>query len=295
MGLKTIFEALRYGKELIRQASETPGLDAALLLMNATGFSRTELTTRHGELLSDNQTEIYVAALNNRAAGMPVQYILKNAEFMGLNFYVDERVLIPRPDTEILAEAAIAYIKSLASTQTLDYWHTANNLRPCRVLDIGTGSGILAASIAMFTNNVQIIAADVCPSALEVAEINLNHHNIRNRVRLILSDLFKQLSGEQFDLIVSNPPYIRNNEDLPMSVIGFEPHKALFAGVDGLDIYRRILADAKNFLHSNGKIMMEIGYDQYEPVKYLMEIFGYKDIECLKDLAGKDRVITGGL
>ena len=223
--------------------------------------------------------------INERAAHKPVQYILNTCEFMGLEFYVDERVLIPRPDTEILAEAVIS--------------HTRHSAGLVNRLDIGTGSGALAVSAAVYSPESVVTAVDICPDALEVAVVNAEKHGVTDRVKFLCGDLFEPLktgqeAGQKFDIIMSNPPYIRENELLPPSVARYEPRKALFGGKDGLDFYRRIIRDAKKYMNPGAMIFLEIGYDQRELVCQMLEDCGFTYINTLRDLSGKDRVIQGG-
>jgi release factor glutamine methyltransferase len=194
----------------------------------------------------------------------------------------DERVLIPRPDTEILIEL-IAQPRTGRRPRRPDH---------LSILDIGTGSGVIAISLAIAIPNSKITATDINPNALEVAKLNAASHNAENRVTFIQSDLFNNLTNKKYDIIVSNPPYIRDNEPLPDSVIKYEPHSALFGGTDGLDFYRRIIKDIHKHLNENGEVYFEIGQDQGAAVSRLLREAGFTDIKITKDLANRDRVVS---
>ena len=221
--------------------------------------------------------------------GKPLQYITSVAEFMGLNFYVNENVLIPQPDTEILVEETIMEIEQLRKEDPS---------KVVRILDLCTGSGAIAISLAKYMQKenkekriVEIYAGDISQKALEVAKRNAKQHEVK--VNWILSNMFENIT-EQFDIIVSNPPYIEQSiiQTLPKEVQN-EPYIALNGGKDGLDFYRIIANTGTRYLrNSNGSILVEIGYNQKESV---MELFRkanlYDDISCMKDLAGNDRVV----
>ena len=280
----TVEEALNKGRKVLAEAGiETAGLDAALILMKAAGLGRTELATRRDMELAAPAVKAYMEMVAERAAFKPVQYILNNCEFMGLDFYVDERVLIPRPDTEILAGKVIARAKS---------YNRFN--QPVHILDIGTGSGALAVAVAYYAKNAKITATDISEEALEISIANAKANLSPGRVRFLAGDLYEALHAEEkYDIIMSNPPYIKETEELPNSVKLYEPHGALFGGADGLDFYRKIIGGAKDFLNpDNGEIFLEIGHDQKEAVRRILLNGGFKDVELFKDLAGIDRVLA---
>ena len=216
----------------------------------------------------------YIEKIKN---GYPLQYITNMQEFMGLKFYVNEDVLIPQPDTEVLVLNAIKYIKK----QVIN----SKNKEIIKILDLCTGSGAIAISLKKYLNEkVEIVASDISKKALEIASKNANYHNVA--INFICSNMFEQI-GEHFDLIISNPPYVKRKdiETLPKEVQK-EPHIALDGGIDGLDYYRIIKRDAKRHLNNNGIVMMEIGYDQKLDAQKI-----FSNSTCIKDIENRDRVI----
>ncbi len=271
--MKTVKEILFDTKKRLRESGdETWGIDADLLVMRALGLTRMQLVTRDTDEVSSENTAALEKLLQKRLSNMPMQYILGSCEFMGLEFKVNENVLIPRPDTEILVEEVLKH-------------------RPASALDIGTGSGAIAVSLAKYGVK-SVVACDISQKALETAEQNAKNNNVD--IKFIKSDLFLNISGK-FDAVVSNPPYIVKSviPTLMPQVKDYEPLTALDGGIDGLDFYRRITADAQNYLNNGGLLAFEIGYDQGESVSALMRENGFTNIGVIKDLAGLDRVVTG--
>ena len=224
--------------------------------------------------LSQEEEEKVNKILEQRKNTIPLQYILGKAYFMGLEFHVNENVLIPQPDTEILVEQALNSVKGQA-----------------KILDLCTGSGCIAISLKKQLPNCQITASDISEKALEVAKNNAE----LNDVKIIFkkSNLFENFV-EKFDIIVSNPPYIATEVIPTLSKeVQNEPVLALDGGVDGLDFYRKIIELSRDYLNDNGKVFLEIGYDQAEYVKRLFEENKYKNIEVIKDYGGNDRVVKG--
>ena len=214
---------------------------------------------------------------NRRISGEPLQYILGEWEFYGLPFYVGEGVLIPRADTETLVDAALEIIGD----------------KPLRVADLCSGSGAIAISLAKYTENNKIYAADISSKALEVAKKNAIKNGVDEKIEFINSNMFENVNdNEKFDVIVSNPPYIESEVVLTLDKqVQHEPKIALDGGADGLDFYRELLESSKKYLKENGIIAMEIGYNQKEAVTNLFKT-EYKNVYCKKDLAGNDRVIV---
>lgn len=257
---------------------ESSRLDSELIAMRAVGCSRLHLITRDNEPLTEKQLELARDMLQRRLANEPMQYILGHCEFMGLDFELNRDTLIPRGDTECLVELALEYIKKTGAKT---------------VLDIGTGSGAIAISLAKYAA-VNCVAVDICKNALDMAAHNAEKNGVSDRVSFIESDVFKNVEG-RFDVIVSNPPYIVSTviPTLAAQVKDYEPMRALDGGSDGLDFYRTITAQAHKYLNNGGYLAFEIGYDQGEAVSRLLTDNGYADVKTGKDLAGLDRTVSG--
>ena len=224
--------------------------------------------------ISDNQKEEILEGIKKLNDNIPIQYIVNEQEFMGLNFFVDENVLIPQPDTEILVEQII------------------NNHRDSKIkiLDLCTGSGCIAISLKHYMPKAEVWALDISEKALNIAKNNAKQNN--TEINFINSDLFQNIQ-DKFDIIVSNPPYIKTDIIKTLDdEVQNEPIIALDGGNDGLDFYKKILKKAYNYLKDEGKLYLEIGYDQKEDLINLYKNDKrYKNIECIKDLANNDRVI----
>ncbi len=256
--------------------SATARIEVQMLLQQALGVSRAYLMAHPEQVLDEAQQANYRALLQRRLAGEPLAYILGEREFFGLNFRVTPATLIPRPDTELLVELALQRL-----------------LQNARVLDLGTGSGAIALSIAHSRPDAEVTAVDASPEALEVARDNARRLKLTN-VRLLHSDWFSALGDERFDLVVSNPPYIADADaHLARGDLRFEPRSALASGCDGLDDIRRIMADAKSHLNAGGWLLFEHGYDQAARVRELLAASGYTEVFSARDLAGIERVSGG--
>lgn len=218
--------------------------------------------------------------INKLINGKPLQYITNNQEFMGLNFFVNENVLIPQPDTEIIVEETLKKCKELLLKNG-----------EIRILDLCTGSGAIAVSLSNFLRDeAEVFASDISTKALEVAKNNNEKNN--TNVRFIESNLFENIQEQKFNIIVSNPPYIRSNviNNLPKQVQN-EPHLALDGGEDGLKFYKKIIEQACNYIE-NGYLILEIGYDQKEDVENLLkENKNYSEIKTIQDFSGNDRCV----
>ncbi len=251
--------------------------EAELLLSHRFATDRAGLCRKRNDLLSQEDRLFISSVLKRRMRGEPVQYILGKADFFGLEFHVSPSVLIPRPETELLVEEAIALSACCGKAP--------------RILEIGTGSGCIAASLGRAIPGARITAVDVSGQALQVAAGNLRLHAVQ--ARLIQSDCTSALGrDEQFDIIISNPPYIKRGQIQSLQPeIQYEPVGALDGGPDGLDFYRRIADECKNFISGAGAIVLEIGHDQRAGIE---EIFrddaGYEVIRFVKDYNGKDRI-----
>ena len=256
----------------------TARIEVQCLLQEVLSVNRAYLLTHPERVLSDDEYARYNALLERRMQGEPIAYLLGEREFFGLNFKVTPATLIPRPDTELLVELALQRIP-----QRGQFF----------VLDMGTGSGAVALSIAHARPDVEVVAVDASEAALSVARENAQRLNISN-VRLLHSDWFAALATERFDLIVSNPPYIEANDaHLSLGDVRFEPLSALVSGADGLDDIRRISAAAGSHLHSGGWLMFEHGYDQSARVRQLMQQAGFTGVASARDLSGIERVTAG--
>ena len=255
--------------------TEAAAFEAQLLLQYVLGVNRAWLIAHEHDVLQPNIQVVFEALLNRRLAGEPMAYIMGDREFYGLDLLVTPDTLIPRPDTETLVEAALAKIPDSAN-QT--------------ILDLGTGTGAIALAVAKHRPKVNVVAVDASAAALEVAKKNAASLAITN-VRLMLSDWFDALVGERFDLIVSNPPYIEQNDvHLTQGDVRFEPISALISGADGLDDIRHIVANCLIYLKPQGWLMIEHGYNQADLVADLMAEAGLVSIQTIKDFGGNNRV-----
>ena len=269
--MTTIAETLEYAAALLAP-SPTAHRDAELLLLHTTRLTKADLLTHPERELTERQVNHYQAAIARRALHEPVQYITGTQEFYGRLFIVNPLVLIPRPETEHLVETA------LALTQ-----------QPSHVLDVGTGSGILAITLALELPNATVTAADISAPALAVAQQNARSMGA-DRVRFLASDLFAKLDGARFDCIVSNPPYVATSEVLEAQVRDYEPASALYAGQDGLAIYRRLIPEALGHLEPAGYLLLEIGHGQRDAIATLLRTSAFSDIRFVDDLQGIPRV-----
>ena len=278
--------ALLWGAQVLRQAGiENNRLDAEVLLRHVLDMEKEQLYMNGDAPISAGQEGKFRELLLRRSRREPVAYITGHKEFWSLDFFVSPAVLIPRPETELLVEVALQYVRRLASGS------------PVKVLDIGTGSGAISVCLAKEHAAAQIVAVDISPVALDVARLNAGRHGVADRIRFLPGDLFAPIKSllETFDLIVSNPPYIRSGE-LPWlapEIREWEPTVALDGGPDGLDTYRRIIAEGHKYLATGGSIVLEIGADMAPDVADLFSRSGcYGPASVYQDYAGKDRVIA---
>ncbi|MDZ4201182.1 MAG: peptide chain release factor N(5)-glutamine methyltransferase [Gallionella sp.] len=270
--------------------SSTARIEVQMLLQQVLGVNRAYLLAHPEQHLDEAQAAAYREFLKHRLSGEPLAYILGEREFFGLSFRVTPATLIPRPDTELLVELALGHIHSPLPLSRLRKRDEHSGGRGFRVLDLGTGSGAIALSIAHSRPEAQVTAVDASPDALEVAQDNAKRLKLNN-VRLLRSDWFSALAGERFDLILSNPPYIENADaHLQQGDLRFEPRTALASGADGLDDIRRIVAGAKDHLNDGGWLLLEHGHDQAERVRDLLAESGYVGVFSIRDLAGIERV-----
>jgi release factor glutamine methyltransferase len=277
----TIKALLNWTSEfLAKKGIENPRADAQILLSHVLNCKKVDLIVRYNEVPQEAERSRYRELIQRRVAGWPVAYLVGSRDFYLLSFEVSPDVLIPRPDTETLVLEALSFLKTLKSPA---------------VLDIGTGSGCIAVSIAHQKKDAWVTAADISPDALEVAKRNAAKNGVGDRIAFLHGDLFAPLDeGIAFDLIVSNPPYIAHNEfpSLAPDVRDHEPRVALDGGPDGLAFYRRIALGVGRYLKPGGQLLMEIGYTQESAVR---EILGFQAelevVTTFKDAAGHPRVI----
>lgn len=274
-----IEELLRKGKKVLEKNNiEEASIISRILLEYVLKIDRNKLVINKDEEVENNKENEYMGYIKEVVAGKPVQYITNKQEFMGLSFFVDENVLIPQPDTEILVEEAIKY---------------ANQIKEdVEILDMCTGSGCIGVALAKHVKNAKVTLVDISTKTLEVAKKNAKENEVKEKVNFIQSDMFENIKGK-FDVIVSNPPYIKTKviNELDLQVQN-EPHLALDGGENGLKFYEILINEAPKYLKENGKIFLEIGYDQKKEVEELARNSKlYKEIETVKDLANNDRVI----
>ena len=282
---KKIGELLIDGNKILKEANiDTYILDTQLLLGKVLGKDKLHLITNKEEEVSKFKEREFYSLIEKRKNKMPISYILKTTEFMGLDLHVEEGVLIPRGDTEILVE------------ETLKFMDEDKEYEVC---DLCCGSGAIGISIAHFRENTKVDLIDYYDVPEKVTKRNIVKQKLSNRAKFIKSDLLNEVINQQkkYDILVSNPPYIKEEviDTLMEDVKDYEPHTALSGGNDGLDFYRRIVDDSDKILKENGILAFEIGHDQGEDVSNLMIEKGYKNVRVVKDLAGLDRVVIGNI
>ena len=271
-------EAFLMGMQKLKEAQIGEAqLDARFLLEEVCGTDHNTLLCHGDREVSEEEEEKYRRALEQRAVHVPLQHLLGYQDFMGLRFQVNEYVLIPRQDTEILVEEAMRYLHD-----------------GMRILDLCTGSGCILLSLLHYSNDCEGVGVDISQEALQVAAQNAELLGIR--ADFLKSDLYEKVTGK-FDLLVSNPPYIERAviPTLMEEVREYDPYIALDGGEDGLDFYRRIIGGAQDYLKRGGQILMEIGSGQAKAVSELLREAGFKEIDVCRDFAGLDRVVSGRL
>lgn len=271
-------EAFLLGMQKLKEAEIGEAqLDARLLLEEVCGTDHNTLLCHGDREVSEAEEEQYRKALEQRAVHVPLQHLLGYQDFMGLRFQVNEHVLIPRQDTEILVEEAMRYLHD-----------------GMRILDLCTGSGCILLSLLRYSNDCEGTGVDISKEALQVAALNAELLGIK--ADFLKSDLYEKVTGK-FDLLVSNPPYIERKviPTLMEEVREYDPYIALDGGEDGLDFYRRIIGGAQDYLKRGGQILMEIGSGQAQAVSELLREAGFKEIDVCRDFAGLDRVVSGRL
>ena len=273
--------ALKEAIEILKKNSVASAiLDARILIQFVTRLSREDVIFNAPQInLSDNQIKKYFDLIHKRARKIPLTHLTNNREFFANNFYVDENVLDPRPDSEALIEMVINEFEKISFLN---------------ICEMGCGSGCLIISLLKHFKNWHGLAIDISNKALIVAQDNAISNQVSTRINFLESNLFKNFRDDQiFDIIISNPPYIPTNdiENLQDEVRLYEPRIALDGGLDGLDFYRKIAEQSQKFLKNNGNIFLEIGYNQYQDVKNIFENNNFKFINFKKDLSGIIRVL----
>ena len=275
----TIQEAIEEATTKLNRAGiQSPKLKARLIMQFILDKTRQYIIVNDLLKLEEKQEEQYFNEIDKIEKGYPIEHITHQKEFMKLNFFVDENVLIPRQDTEILVEEVIEISKKINSK---------------KILDLCTGSGAIGVSLAKYLPNCEITAVDISKKALQIAKKNAIINEVEKQITFISSDLFSNLESQKFDIIVSNPPYIKRNdiENLEEQVKK-EPLIALDGGEDGLDFYKKIIKEAHKYLVSEGYLCLEIGYNQKdEVIKLIEKEETFKNIYSKKDLYGIDRII----
>lgn len=282
----SIGEALRRASQELDQAGVAEARrEAGSLLSHVIGKDRTFLIAHAEDLLSESEWETFDSVVARRAAGEPAQYIMGTQDFFGRAFRVTPDVLIPRPETELLVEAALQLMNSGAKSSG------------ARVCDVGTGSGCIAITLLCERDDARATAIDISEAALDIARQNARTHSVDDRIDFVLSDCFSGLdesASRIFDLIISNPPYVseRALPGLQREVRDHEPLVALSPGADGLSVIRRLLNDSPSFLRDKGHLLMEIGFDQGETVQQLIDPNVWTLNEIRPDLQGIPRIVV---
>ena len=284
----TYRKLLEEGRDILTRAGiDDADSDARILFEHVTEIGRGALIVRGEEEATERESDTYRLLIEKRCARIPVQHITGRADFMGLTFYVDGNVLIPRLDTEYLVEEMMKEVEDGSS-----------------VLDVCTGSGCILISLMRYKNGIQGTGCDISGAALEMAARNekavfdtlgamsSEQNGLHNPIRWVRSDMFEAVEGE-YDYIVSNPPYIRTDviETLMEEVRDHDPRLALDGDADGLKYYRIIAEEAGDHLKRRGRLFLEIGYDQGEDVRRLLEAQGFRDVQILRDYSGNERVV----
>ena len=275
----TISDAIKKGMiELKNYNIEEPKLKSRLLMQYVLNETRQYVIVNDMENLEKNKEKQYFEGIKILKKGIPIEHITHQKEFMKLNFFVDKNVLIPRQDTEILVEEVIKIAKRIGAK---------------KILDLCTGSGAIAVSLAKYLPQTEITAIDISNDALKIAKKNAVSNNVENQITFISSDMFTNLNEEKFDIIVSNPPYIKTNVIKKLDIqVKNEPYIALDGGKDGLDFYKKIINESYQYLKCNGYLCLEIGFDQkFDVIELIENAEKFEGTYSKKDLFDNDRII----
>lgn len=285
-----INDLLIYGRKyLLNDDIENKPLKIRLLLEHVLNMNKYELVINHTQEIDKYKIENFEQGLEKLKNNVPIQYITNNQEFMKMNFYVDENVLIPQPDTEILVESVINYCENINNNYILNTIPSAK----IKILDLCTGSGAIAISLAKYIENCEITATDISVKAIQIAKLNAEKNLVHKKINFIESDMFSNINEKDFDIIVSNPPYIETDTIKTLcKEVQKEPLIALDGGLDGLDFYKVIINTSSEFLRDFGKLFLEIGYNQKSKLFNLINnSHTFTQPSCIQDLGGNDRVI----
>ena len=276
----TVLEALTKNyKDLLNHSIQTAKIDAEVILADVLKISRVNLITKQNTVLNQGQEDLFAKLIKRRKQQEPVAYILNKKEFWNENYYVDKRVLIPRPETEILIEMLLKKVKDKSKV--------------FQILDLGCGSGCLLISCLKEFNKSLGLGIDISSLALEVAKKNIQSHKINSRAKLLKLDLFKLDIKKKFDFILSNPPYLTSSEyrNLSKDVKDYEPKQALVGGFDGILYYKKIISFSKSSLKKNGFLALEIGDGQYKEIKKFLTNHSFRVLDKYQLIDGEIRCI----
>ena len=284
--MQTLSVILLQTEQRLKPITQSWHVESRMILCHVLKCEPIELVLSKSKILSDLELVKIEEILTQRLMRKPLQYLLGVQNFYGLDFYVNPNVLIPRPETECLVTFILEQ-----TDKSLEQKGKSNG----KILDIGVGSGAIVVSLAHRLKGYSFVGSDISVEALEVAKINGEFYGVNDRVEWVHSDLFSTLSHEQFDIIVSNPPYIPTEDasGLEPEVSSCEPHVALFGGKDGLDLYRKIIPAALQFLTPGGLLAFEAGHNQHEAIESIFKTNGYVEIDHFCDLNGIPRFIHG--
>lgn len=278
--VKTLFEALKYGNDILKQNNiESFSIDSKILLCHVLNCDKNYLLVHKNDLISNEDYLKYLELIEKRSKNMPVKYLTGICEFYSLDFLVNENVLIPRPDTEIIIETAI---------------DKSDINRELKILDLCSGSGCIGITLAKYFTNSKVTLVDISEGAIEISNKNILKHNVESRVNTIKKDILCEQISQKYDLIVSNPPYINEAEYLTLEddVKKYEPKIALVSPVDEYKFYKRIIDVYSKNLKDDGLMLLEMGYNQSEYLfNYATNTNFFKSIEIKKDFSGIDRVL----
>lgn len=284
----TLLEALNSGAKFLKEKGiGNPRSSAELLLCSILNSNRVDLYLNKDEILKQEVKKTFDRFLEERASGKPIQYITGSTEFLDLEFKVDPRALIPRPETEILTLSVIEHFKN-----------EKREKEALKIVDLGTGSGVIALTLAKNFVNSFVYATDISKDALELAAENAERHEVEDRIELVLGDLFQPLENRNLqnsmDCVISNPPYVKDDDSksLPTEITDFEPRVALFSGEDGLKFHRAIVRGSRAYLRGCGLLALEVGWENGEELAEFIRKEGlYQNIKIIKDLAGIKRIV----